>query len=250
MNLRVSLPGISLFGLSLFLILAACGGGDPADSNTPDTGQQSKTAVLDSYLSARQGEFDQIDAAHRTELDGLADLITTMAGKQDKVRITFVCTHNSRRSHLGAIWAQVAADRHGFAGVVETFSGGTEATAFNSRAVAAVQRAGLDVKTAQPGDNPTYAVRAHEEAEPMLCWSKTYDDPLNPQQGFIAVLVCSDADAACPVVRGAAHRVAIPYVDPKAADGTEQEAATYDERCAQIAREMLYVFTRAESKRG
>ncbi len=57
-------------------------------------------------------------------------------------------------------------------------------------------------------------------------------------------MVCSDAHETCPVVRGAAARFAIPYEDPKAFDGTKRESRAYDERCRQIAREMLYVFSR------
>ena len=48
-------------------------------------------------------------------------------------------------------------------------------------------------------------------------------------------MVCNDADQKCPTVPGATDRFAIPFVDPKVSDGTEAEAATYDERCAQIA---------------
>ena len=54
-------------------------------------------------------------------------------------------------------------------------------------------------------------------------------------------MVCNDADQKCPTVPGAIDRFAIPFVDPKVSDGTEAEAATYDERCAQIAREFLWV---------
>lgn len=46
---------------------------------------------------------------------------------------------------------------------------------------------------------------------------------------------------------GADARIAIPYDDPKASDGTEHEAQTYDERCRQIAREKLYAFREARS---
>jgi len=46
------------------------------------------------------------------------------------------------------------------------------------------------------------------------------------------------------VVLGAALRASIHYVDPKAADGTPRETEVYDERCFQIATEMLYLFSR------
>lgn len=43
---------------------------------------------------------------------------------------------------------------------------------------------------------------------------------------------------------GADERIAVTYVDPKLADGTAAEAATYDERCRQIGREILYALSR------
>ena len=94
------------------------------------------------------------------------------------------------------------------------------------------------------GDNPRYLVTFDERGPVMECFSKTYDDPVNPTEGFAAIMTCSDADEACPVVSGAALRAPIRYDDPKVADGTPEEAAVYDERCLQIATEMLYLFSR------
>jgi protein-tyrosine phosphatase/arsenate reductase len=94
------------------------------------------------------------------------------------------------------------------------------------------------------GDNPVYRVRHGEDAPPVEHFSKVYDQAPNPSEGFCAVMTCQAASEACPVVHGADARVAVPYEDPKAFDGTEQEAAKYDERCRQIAREMLYAFSR------
>jgi len=158
------------------------------------------------------------------------------------VRLVFICTHNSRRSHLSQIWAQTAAGRYGVAGV-ETFSGGTEATAFNPRAVTALRRAGFTIPEPEAGANPRYQVRCHAEAPPLVCFSKVYGDASNPRSDFYAVMTCSQADQNCPVVAGAAQRIALPFDDPKAFDGTLEEAAQYDERCRQIAREMLFIFS-------
>jgi hypothetical protein len=57
-------------------------------------------------------------------------------------------------------------------------------------------------------------------------------------------MTCTSADESCPVVLGAAKRVATPYDDPKAFDGTADEAKMYDERCKQIATETFYVFSK------
>ncbi len=196
---------------------------------------------LATYCSDRIAEFDRISAERQQTLDLLARAVGERLETEDSAEVIFICTHNSRRSHLTQLWAQTAAHLYGVGGV-STFSGGTEATAFNPSAVAAVRRAGFSVRRATAGDNPIYRIRCDEQMEAMECFSKVYDEPPNPQRGFIAVLTCSAADAACPVVEGAAARIAIPYDDPKDFDGTPREAAVYDERCRQIAREMLSVF--------
>lgn len=126
------------------------------------------------------------------------------------------------------------------------YSGGTEASAFNPRAVEAIRRAGFVV--ANPGgENPHYRVRYSEHAPSIECFSKTYDDPFNPQRDFVAVMTCSQADRACPVVHGAALRVLIAYDDPKASDDGPEETSTYDARCRQIGAEMLYLFSRVRA---
>ena len=78
-------------------------------------------------------------------------------------------------------------------------------------------------------------------------FSKKYTDPPNPTNGFIAVMTCSDADEACPIVFGAASRYSIRYEDPRVYDGTHEESIRYDEWCQQIAREMLFLFSKERS---
>lgn len=196
---------------------------------------------VQSYLEQRAGEFDQIPPERQAELKKLANYVKdrTMAGKP--TRLTFICTHNSRRSHLSQIWASAAADFYHIP-AVESFSGGTEATAFNPRAIAAIERAGLLVEKTEVGKNPRYAVRYCATTTPLICFSKLYKDAPNPKDDFCAVMTCSQADRNCPRVEGSSLRVAVPFEDPKIADGTAEEAATYDERCRQICREMLFVF--------
>jgi len=159
--------------------------------------------------------------------------------------MTFICTHNSRRSHLSQIWAAVAAAKFGIMDV-ETFSGGTESTAFNPRAVAALERSGLAIESDASEDNPRYQVTFSKTLDPLVCFSKVYSSDPNPDSGFCAIMTCDSADRSCPTVSGSSTRIAIPYEDPKVADGTDQEAAKYDERCAQICREMLYVFSKVQ----
>lgn len=217
-------------------------------SHTPPT-SPSFFPELAAYLAHRSSAFDSIPDNRKSDLETLARYIHGQLSKSESAKLTFICTHNSRRSHLSQIWAQVAANYYGLSGI-ETYSGGTEATAFNPRAVAAMQRCGLRITTDNPEDpNPRYHVLASEDSAPnacfSVCFSKVYDAPPNPTQNYAAVMTCSDADEACPLVMGCDLRIPIRYEDPKVADDTEFEAQRYDERAAQICTEMLYLMSRA-----
>jgi arsenate reductase len=193
------------------------------------------------YINTLEADVAGIDPERKELLNEMAEYVRSERDSGHVAKLTFICTHNSRRSHMSQIWAATLAEHFGISGV-ETYSGGTEATAFNPRAVDAMERAGFEVSKPE-GDNPRYSVRYAESAEPMICFSKKYDDPSNPEDSFAAVMTCSQADETCPFIPGAKFRIPIPYDDPKEADGTPEEAARYDERCRQIATEMFYLFS-------
>jgi len=201
---------------------------------------------LQKYVKQRIEEFEHIPSGRKEALEQLAAYVAERRRKKpdEPVRLTFICTHNSRRSHMSQLWAGAAAAYYGVDRVI-TYSGGTEATAFNPRAVAAMKRAGFKIARTTDDVNPIYHVRYSDDAHPMTCFSKVYDQAPNPKADFCAVMTCSAADKACPAVRGAARRVAVMYDDPKAFDDTPKEEDGYSDRCAQIARGMLYVFHRA-----
>lgn len=241
---------------------AACGAtppevtAPPAQPATPETrGTASAAATaeapqlgsaLQASLDAAVAEATNVSDERRAQLDRIARHVAERRAAGETARLLFICTHNSRRSHMGQLWAAAAAAYFGLDGV-ETFSGGTEATAFNPRAVAALRRAGFGIEASAEtaeSDNPRYAVVLGDAVAPQQAFSKRYMDAPNPTAGFVAVMTCSDADKACPFVAGSDLRIALPYVDPKVSDGTADEAATYDERSQQIAREMAYLFSK------
>jgi protein-tyrosine-phosphatase len=172
----------------------------------------------------------------------LALRINSDIDKDQFTDLIFICTHNSRRSHMGHLWAQLAASCFGIEGV-RCFSGGTEATAFNPRAIQALLNSGMIITQREGGSNPLYGVRLPGMAAEVQVFSKRYSDPPNPVKDFHAVMTCSDADEACPIVAGALSRHAIMYEDPKKYDDTPEESIQYEERSRQIAREMLYLFS-------
>ena len=196
-------------------------------------------------------QFDMIEERHRGPAETLAAWVAENYRPDQPVGIVVICTGNSRRSMLGAVMGNVAATYHGLPDV-RFFSGGTAPSAFNARTVAALKDVGVEVEPAgeeaprgSAGEaNPVYQVRwgtGLEAAE----FSKLYSDAQNPQTGFAAILVCGEADDACPTVRGAAVRIPVPYTDPKAFDGSAFEAAKYAERRDDIGRFMLSVLMQA-----
>lgn len=187
--------------------------------------------------------FDSIPSDRKKHLEKLAYYVHEKVGAGDTARLNFICTHNSRRSHLAAIWAKVAA-HHFEMDDLETYSGGTEATAFNPRAVQALEQAGLRVEQSGSG-NPRYRLYYASDQDPLICFSKKFDHPDNPDRGFAAIMTCSDADENCPFVPGTEYRASLTYQDPKISDGTPEEEQTYDERCFQIAVEMFHLINLA-----
>jgi arsenate reductase len=165
--------------------------------------------------------------------------ISTKVKSSENVNLNFICTHNSRRSQMAQIWAQTAAEYYGIPNV-KCFSGGTEATAFNPRAVKAIRDYGFSVLQKDESENPVYLVYYSDEKEPLKCFSKIYNDEFNPQVNFTAIMTCSQAEENCPIVYGAVSRFPIQYDDPKEFDGTDLEEEKYQERFEQIGIEMIY----------
>jgi len=228
---------MSTVHLARLSILALVVGADSAGTHP-----QAVNEKVREYIAARSAEFDKIPQPRRHELQKIAAYVRESARHGRPARLTFVCTHNSRRSILCQVWGAAAAAYFGLPGV-ETFSGGTEATAFNSRAVAVLRRAGFEIDEQTSGKNPHYAVRHRSDGPALECFSKIYTDAPNPKADFCVVMTCTEADKKCPLVKGASLRIALPFDDPKASDNTPRETAVYDERCRQVARELLYVFS-------
>ena len=52
---------------------------------------------------------DEISAERKEKLQALVDFIQIKKDSHEIIRLNFICTHNSRRSHLSQIWAQTMA---------------------------------------------------------------------------------------------------------------------------------------------
>jgi arsenate reductase len=205
--------------------------------------------ALQSYVEEVAGELDAIPAERRAVLTDIANSVTRQLEAGKPANLTFICTHNSRRSHMSQIWAQTAAYYYELDNV-RAYSGGTEVTACNCRTITAMRRVGFSITDATTGSNPVYLVRYAEDRPVIRAYSKLYNAGSNPKQDFIALMTCSSADKSCPVVKGSVARHAIHYADPRLCDDTPTETKAYNERCREIAREMFFIMAEVQRQTG
>jgi arsenate reductase len=183
--------------------------------------------------------ISDIPAERKVLLDEMATYLQEKIVTGKEIHLNFICTHNSRRSQFSQIWAQTAAAYYGINAYC--YSGGVEVTAFNPRAVAAIQRDGFKV-VKKEGENPVYFVFYSEKEEPIVTFSKVVDDAINATKEFAAVMTCDHADENCPFIPGAERRFPLRFEDPKSFDGTTLEEKMYSERSHQIGAELFYLF--------
>lgn len=197
---------------------------------------------IEQNINQLKNSFVVIPKQRKELLKETAQYISNKLNQSKEVNLIFICTHNSRRSHISQVWAQTAAEYYDIPNI-KCYSGGTEATAFNPRAVKAMQKVGFRIEKKDDSENPVYLVHYSDNKEPLKCFSKVYSDEFNPQNDFAAIMTCSDADENCPVVLGAEARFPIRYDDPKVYDNTDQEEKKYSERVKQIGAEILFLFS-------
>lgn len=184
---------------------------------------------------------ERISEERKRILQPLIQFISSKLSKNEEVRLNFICTHNSRRSHLSQIWAQTMAYYYQIENVF-CYSGGTEATALFPKVAETLTNQGFEILKLSETDNPVYAAKFAENEHAVICFSKKYDDDFNPKSTFAAILTCDSADENCPIVYGAEARIPIKYEDPKKSDGTPEMDETYFSRSLEIATEMKFVF--------
>ncbi len=191
-------------------------------------------------------DVDSISNERKETLKPLIEFIQKRNQTNQEIRINFICTHNSRRSHLSQVWAQTIAYYFKTKNVF-CYSGGTEATALFPMVAETLKNSGFKINTISKGENPVYCIKYAENQHPIIGYSKKFDDDFNPKSEFVAIMTCSQADEGCPFIAGAEKRIPITFEDPKAFDNTPQQAEKYNERSLQIATELFYVFSQINS---
>jgi arsenate reductase (thioredoxin) len=185
---------------------------------------------------------ENISDARKEVLQSLVAYIQSKKDNRHTVRLNFICTHNSSRSHLSQIWAQTMAYHFGVKDLF-CYSGGTETTAMFPKVAQTFFNQGFHVQQLSDQENPVYAVKYSENEAPIICFSKTYNADFNPKNNYGAIMTCNAADEGCPIVFGAEARFPVKYDDPKAFDNTDLQTEKYAERSLEIAQEMWWVFS-------
>lgn len=172
----------------------------------------------------------------------LIDYIQNKVADKHAIRLNFICTHNSRRSHLAQIWAQTMANYFQLK-QVHCYSGGTAETEIYPVVLQTLSNKGFKVGLLSEKENPIYSIKFDANEQSIIGFSKTFDHQFNPESEFAAIMTCSQADGDCPFIAGAEKRIALTYEDPKVYDETPLQDQKYAERSWQIASEMFYVFS-------
>ena len=184
----------------------------------------------------------EISTERKETLQPMIEYIQSKVSEGKYINLNFICTHNSRRSHLSQIWAQTAAHNFNIKNVF-CYSGGTEATAMFPKVGETLENQGFQIAKLAESENPVYSIKYAENSHPIIAFSKKYEDDFNPKGEFAALMTCDHADENCPLIVGCEARIPVRYNDPKAFDNTSQQEEKYLERSNEIASEMLYVFS-------
>jgi arsenate reductase len=189
----------------------------------------------------------QIPAGRVSMLDPIAFFLHEKLSEDEPLNLVFICTENSRRSQISQVWASTAAAYYNIE--ANCYSGGTKVTAFNPRAVKAIDDCGFKISR-QRNKNPNYLISFSSSSKPITAYSKLYDEAIAEFDQFTAIMTCSEADVHCPIIPGANGRFPLHYEDPKKFDHTSKEDEAYANTCQMIACEMLYLFRKVAEKKS
>ncbi len=124
-----------------------------------------------------------------------------MTKLEPKIRVLFLCTHNSARSQMAE-----GLLREMGRGSYEVFSAGTEATFVRPLAMQVMSEVAIDISRQR---------------------SKVSTEYLSQPFDYV-ITVCDQANESCPVFAGASHRLHWSFPDPSQAQGTpQQQLAVY-----------------------
>jgi len=217
--------------LVCFAVCIACNNNDTSPFN----------AALTSYTESLKDEFINVPDSTQEKLKDAGTYIINRLNNGQVTSISFVCEHNSRKSHLGQIWTTLAAQYYHLDNV-KCYSGGTTPTYVNQRIINALENTGFQIsEKGIAGHGPKYFLDYGKPSLGFEIFSKRYDHPMNPDTNYLAISLCLNPDECCPISYGSDKQLSIPYEDLQPFDNSSLESAKYDEQCRIVARDMFYM---------
>ncbi len=188
-------------------------------------------------------KFDSIDHNRKLKLKEFAKNIHAALSDGQHVHLLYVCTHNSRRSHFGQIAAALAIIYYRLKNI-DSYSAGTEVTAFHKNGINALLSLGFKTETAQETDmdNPVIEVK-YGNSPKIICFSKNIQHHDIPRKNLFVIYTCSEAELNCPVIIGASHSISLPHPDPKSSDSDENQKEVYINTFKAICREVFFMMS-------
>jgi len=122
-----------------------------------------------------------------------------MSETKEKIKVLFLCTGNSCRSQIAEGWARELKGN-----VIDAYSAGIRPIGVSSRAIKAMDEAGVDISRQQ---------------------SQHIDEFSGIDFDYVVTL-CDNAFKSCPIFSGKARIVHKPFDDPYFASGSEEEILT------------------------
>ena len=116
-------------------------------------------------------KISTISKERKIILQPLIEFVQEKVLTKQNIQLNFICTHNSRRSHLAQIWAQVIGF-HFKINNLSCFSGGTEATALFPKVVEVLESQGFKIDKTTNSENPIYNILYAKILQILKCFQK------------------------------------------------------------------------------
>ena len=131
-----------------------------------------------------------LDDQRTALLQTIAKSIIQLISEKRKINLNFICTHNSRRSQLAQVWSSYASSYFKL-NKIESFSGGTEVSAFFRNTVKTLQEVGFIFQLIEfSHQNPYYSISSHQHVKPIIGFSKLVEHEINKKRYDDSELYC------------------------------------------------------------
>lgn len=199
------------------------------------------TKELQSYVEELESGFDFIPHERKQELGTIVNYLTQQKKANRPIKITLLSKDNAYRSQLSQVWLSIATQYYQLNGI-NAFSAGYTPKKFSPKVANALKRTGLIVERLKGNELPTYKISARVKGKPILTFSKSFANRLNPSKEYIAIFMHELAPSTQQFLsNGANTQFDLHYLAPIDFAKKEVDKLAHDEQCQTIAKEMFYI---------